>query len=69
MNASKRLYSIPKNGMGEGKHNGKQKDINSYSRQKSEGKLIETDLTNIPIIKQSDNARLLPKYTGKQIIL
>lgn len=69
MNASKRLCTIPKNNVGEGKHYGKQKDIHCSPRLKSEGKLIETDLTNIPIIKQSDNARLLPKFTSKRIFL
>ncbi|KAJ8923560.1 hypothetical protein NQ315_010139 [Exocentrus adspersus] len=46
------------------KHTGKLKEPVSSSRHKSEGKLIETDLTNIPIIRQVDTPRLLPKYTA-----
>lgn len=61
MNGPKRSYSVTKSSIG--RCNGKLKDILSSSRHKSEGKIIEADLTNIPIIKQSDNARLLPKYT------
>ncbi|KAJ8934867.1 hypothetical protein NQ314_013141 [Rhamnusium bicolor] len=61
MNVTQRSYTIPKSNVS--RYNGKLKDILSSSPHKSEGKIIEADLTNIPIIKQIDNARLLPKYT------
>lgn len=61
MNGPKRSYSVTKSSVG--RCNGKLKDILSSSRHKSEGKITEADLINIPIIKQTDNARLLPKYT------
>ncbi|KAJ8955319.1 hypothetical protein NQ318_003412 [Aromia moschata] len=61
MNGPKRSYTIPKSNLG--RYNGKLKDILTSSRHKSEGKVIEPDVANIPLIKQTDNARLLPKYT------
>ncbi|KAG5883742.1 hypothetical protein JTB14_008584 [Gonioctena quinquepunctata] len=61
MHLQKRTYAIPKNNA---RYNGKLKDILTISsRHKSEGKVIEPDLANIPLIRQSDNARLLLKYT------
>ncbi|KAJ8928529.1 hypothetical protein NQ314_018905 [Rhamnusium bicolor] len=62
MNGTKRSYTISKSNVS--RNNSKLKDILSSSRHKSEGKRIEPQLANIPIIKQIDNARLLPKYTA-----
>ncbi|XP_019865503.1 transcriptional adapter 3-B isoform X2 [Aethina tumida] len=58
---TKRTYVIPKSAS---KYNGKLKDILSASRSKSESKPTETEnnLANIPLVKQADTARLLPKY-------
>ncbi|XP_056645519.1 transcriptional adapter 3 [Diorhabda sublineata] len=64
MNGSKRVaHTTPKNNV---RYSGKLKDIlqSSTSRHKSEGKVVEPDLLNIPVIKQSENAKLLPKYTS-----
>ncbi|CAH1103237.1 unnamed protein product [Psylliodes chrysocephalus] len=64
MNGSKRSsYTIPKNNV---RYNGKLKDIlqSSSTRHKNDGKIVEPDLLNIPLIKQSDNAKLLPQYTS-----
>ncbi|CAH0562257.1 unnamed protein product [Brassicogethes aeneus] len=60
----KRSYLVPKSTSS--KYNGKLKDILSSTRHKSEGKYIEheNNLANIPIIKQTENARLLTKYTA-----
>nr|XP_023023537.1 transcriptional adapter 3 [Leptinotarsa decemlineata] len=61
MSMQKRSYTLPKNNA---RYNGKLKDILSISsRHKPEGKIAEPDLANIPLIRQSDNARLLLKYT------
>lgn len=66
MNGSKRSsYTIPKNNV---RYNGKLKDIlqSSSTRHKNDGKIVEPDLLNIPLIKQSDNAKLLPQYTSSK---
>ncbi|KAF7287007.1 transcriptional adaptor 3 [Rhynchophorus ferrugineus] len=64
MNGSKRSSYSTKIG----KFNGKLKDILSSSRQRAEIKEPKVadikNFSNVPIIKQFDNTRLLPKYTS-----
>lgn len=63
MNSSKRSsFSSSKSS----RFNGKLKEIlSSSSRQKTESKVPDIkDFSNVPILRQVDNARLLPKYTA-----
>lgn len=66
MNSSKRSSYSSKNG----KFNGKLKDILSSSRQRAEIKEPKVadikNFSNVPIIKQIDNTKLLPKYTSSK---
>lgn len=38
----------------------------SPSQLQMEIKILDSDFTNIPLIKQCDNSRLLPKYTASK---
>ncbi|CAH1965031.1 unnamed protein product [Acanthoscelides obtectus] len=59
MDGSKRFTG----GKNNNAYNGRLKEI-LLSKQKSEEKITEADIANIPIIKQADNSRLLPKYSS-----
>lgn len=63
MNGSKRSYTIPKTNTS--RHSRKLDDVFS-GKGKTDGKLLDTDLAGLPLIKQCDNARLLEKYSASK---